>query len=120
MANQAALGLPPKLDAYVTKYVKLTAQQRSQLLAGQPVTQMLDADPVRDVAVFGAIWVNAPSSRYVAVAQDVERFERGGSFRITKRIRSKRTAKADVEALARRLALQYVTGYLWPQAHHPQ
>ena len=159
MANQAASGLPPQLDAYVTKYVKLTAQQRSQLLAGQPVTQMLDADPAREVAVFGAIWVNAPSSRYVTVAQDVERFERGGSFRITKRISnpprledftelvlpeddvaglrtcrvgdcelkvsestlnhiqreidwSKPTAKADVDALARRLALQYVTGYL--------
>ena len=151
--------LPAQLDAYITKYAKLTAQQRNQLLAGQPVTQMLEADPSREVAVFGAIWVTAPAARYVAMAQDVERFERGGSFRITKRISSpprledfaqlelpaddvaalrtcrvgdcdlklsegtlnraqreidwsKPTAKADVEALARRQALQYVNGYL--------
>lgn len=158
-AQQRDSALPSQLNAYITKYVKLTAQQRAQLLAGQPVTQLLEADPSREVAVFGAIWVNAPTSRYVAMAQDVERFERGGSFRITKRISqpprledfaeivlppedvaglrtcrvgdcelklsektlnrvqreidwSKPTAKADVEELARRQALQYVNGYL--------
>ena len=151
--------LPPRLDGYLTKHVKLSPAQRSQLLAGQPVTQILEADPSREVAIFGAVWVAAPPSRYVAAVKDVERFESGGNFLITKRIgsppaladfaalrlppedladlRSCRVgrceiklgeaalqriqrevdwsrpgARTDAEALARRLALEYVTGYL--------
>jgi hypothetical protein len=157
--RQSAAALPALLDSYLTKHVKMSAQQRGQLLAGQPVTQMLDADPSREVGVFGAVWVNASPAQYVALAQDIERFESGGSFRVTKRISDpprledfaalelpaddvaalrtcrvgdcelklgestlnrlqreidwkKPTAKDDVEALARRQALQYVIGYL--------
>ena len=151
--------LPPRLDAYVTKHVKLTPAQRSQLLAGHPVTQFLEADPSREVAVFGAVWIAAPASRYVAALRDIERFESGGGFLVTKKIStpavladfgalrlppddvadlrrcrvgdceiklseasllrvkkeidwSKPNATAQAEALARQLALGYVTGYL--------
>lgn len=151
--------LPPRLDAYVTKHVKLTPAQRSQLLAGQPVTQFLDADPSREVAVFGAVWVKAPAARYVAALKDIERFESGGGFLVTKKIStppvladfaalklppddiadlrrckvgkcalklsepslqrvqreidwSKPDHGAKAEALAKQLALGYVTGYL--------
>jgi hypothetical protein len=38
------------------------------------------------VAVFGAIWINAPIQRYVEAVQDIENFERGGGFRVTTRI----------------------------------
>jgi hypothetical protein len=129
------------------------------LLAGQPVTHMLDADPSREVAVLGAVWVNAPASRYVAMVRNIEAFEKGDNFRITKKISSpprpedfaqmdlpaedvqdlrrcrvsscelklseaalnrmrkevdwsKPTAKAQAEALARSLALDYARGYL--------
>jgi len=151
--------LPPQLDSYLTKVVKLPPDLRAQLLAGQPVTRMLDADPSREVAVFGAVWVAAPASGYVAAVRNIEQFEKGENFRVTKKISnppkpsdfdgmdlpddevadlrrcrvgscelklsegalarvkkevdwSKPTARADAEALAKRLALDYVNGYL--------
>jgi hypothetical protein len=105
------------------------------------------------------VWVGAPVSRYLAAVKDIEQFERGGSFLVTKRISpspqledfaalklppddfadlktcrvgscelklsegalqrirkeidwSKPTASADVDELFRRLALDYVKGYL--------
>ena len=151
--------LPGQLEDYVSKEVKLTPAQRAQLFAGKPVTRMLESEPSHEVSIFGAIWVNAPTARYVQLAQNVEEFEKGDNFRITKRISSppraddftrldlpdedvvdlrtcrvggcelklseaaltrvrkeidwsKPTAEADAEALARRLALEYVNGYL--------
>ena len=151
--------LPPQLDSYLTKVVKVPPDFRAQLMAGQPVTRMLDADPSREVAVFGAVWVAAPASGYVAAVRNIEQFEKGENFRITKKISSpprpsdfngmdlpdddvadlrrcrvgscelklseaalvrvkkevdwsKPTARADAEALAKRLALDYVNGYL--------
>jgi len=83
-----ALTLPPQLDAFITKYVKLTPTQQSQLAAGQPVTKLLESDPSKEVAVFGAVWVNAPIATYIAAVKDIERFESGGGFRITKKISS--------------------------------
>jgi hypothetical protein len=159
LAQPAKNTLPQRLDSYLIEYVKLTPAQREQLLSGQPVTRLLDADPSREVAVFGAIWINAPVARYLAAVNDIEQFEKGESFRITKRMSdppqaqdfaqmslpsddladlktcrvgacelklsaeainrlrkevdwSKPAANADAEALARRLALEYVTAYL--------
>jgi hypothetical protein len=150
---------PGQLEAYISKVVKLAPQGRAQLHAGQPVTRLLEADPSREVAVFGAIWVAAPAARYIAAVKNIEQFEKGENFRITKRISSppraedfaqmdlpnddvvdlrrckvgscelklsegalsrvqkeidwsKPTARADAEALARKLAFDYVTGYL--------
>ncbi len=79
-------GLPARLDDYLTGTVKLTAEQRAQLVAGEPVTKLLDADENKEVAVFGAVWVNAPMHRYVTLINDIENFERGGGFKLTKRI----------------------------------
>jgi hypothetical protein len=64
----------------------LTPAQQKQLLGGAAVTRLLDADPSREVAVLGAIWVKAPAARYVAAVTDIERFERGENFRVTKKI----------------------------------
>ena len=36
--------------------------------------------------MLGAIWVKAPAARYVAAVTDIERFERGENFRVTKKI----------------------------------
>jgi hypothetical protein len=87
-SETAALTLPARLDAYVTKYVKLTPTQQSQLAAGQPVTKLLDSDPAKEVAVFGAVWVDAPIASYLAATKDIERFESGSGFRVTKKISS--------------------------------
>jgi hypothetical protein len=85
---QTAASLPGRLDEYVTKAVKLPAAERSQLLAGRPVTSIMEAEPSSEVAVFGAVWVNAPVARYVAAVSDIEQFEKGENFRVTKKISS--------------------------------
>jgi hypothetical protein len=56
------------------------------LLAGAPVTKLLDADPAKEVAVFGAVWIDAPIPRYVAALNDIENFEKGGGFRATRKV----------------------------------
>lgn len=154
--RQAAL--PSALDTYLTNDVRLTASERNMLLSGDPVTRLLDSDPSKEVAVFGAVWINASPSIYVQQVQDIERFERGSAIRVTKRISdppnaddfaalelpdddlddlrdcrvgdcglklgtnalqtlrsqvdwNKPSAKSDANAIFRRLALEYVTGY---------
>jgi hypothetical protein len=87
-SETAALVLPAQLNSYITKYVKLTPTQQSQLAAGQPVSKILDSDPSKEVAVFGAIWVDAPLASYLAATKDIERLEAGGGFRVTKKISS--------------------------------
>jgi hypothetical protein len=151
--------LPPRLAEYVQAHVKLSPDQQTQLLGGQPVTRLLETDPAKEVAVFGAVWIKAPTSRYVAAVKDIEQFEKGDNFLVTKRISSpprledfdrltlpeedvsdlktckagdcelklgeaaltriqketdwsKPTATADVERSIRKLALEYVNGYL--------
>jgi hypothetical protein len=147
------------LDPYLGD-VRLSESERNVLLAGDPVAKLLeDSDPSKEVAVFGAVWIKASSGAYVQQVNDIERFESGGAFLVTKRISSppkaedfaaldlpdddmedlrnckvgdcklklgapaleklraqvdwnKPSAKADVNALFRALALSYVTGYL--------
>ena len=78
--------VPARLASYLNTHVKLTTEQRQQLLAGRPVTQLLETDPAKEVAIFGAVWVGAPTARYVAAVRDIESFEKGSSFLVTKRI----------------------------------
>ena len=77
---------PPRLEAYFTKVVKLSPEERNMLLAGSPLARNLEADPTKEVAVFGAIWIDAPVAKYVAALQDIENFEKGPGFRATKKI----------------------------------
>lgn len=85
-APQGARTLPASLDAYVTRHAGLTAAQRGQLIAGQPVTKILATDLAHEVAVFGAVWIQAPVGKYVAAVKDIEQFEKGDNFIVTKRI----------------------------------
>jgi len=84
--GDAAPGLPPRLERYLTAGVKLTADERTRLAGGAPVTRMIDADERTEVAVFGAVWINAPIRRYVEAVEDIENFERGAAFKVTKRV----------------------------------
>jgi hypothetical protein len=77
---------PGRLDEYFTKVIKLTPEERKQLLAGAPVARNIDADPSKEVAIFGAVWIAAPVAKYVAALQDIENFEKGEGFRATKKI----------------------------------
>ena len=149
---------PPLLDSFLTDDVHATAVDRAALLVGEPLIKLLDADADKEIAVFGAVWINAPSSLYVEQVKNIEQFEHGGAFRVTKRISDpprpddftgmnladedfndlkncevgdcelrvdadglralravvdadRPSAKADVNAVIRRLALEYVRGY---------
>ena len=97
-AQSGQATLPARLGSYVTKVVKLTPAQLTQLFAGQPVTQLLDADPSHEVSVFGAIWVKAPISRYVAAVRDIEQFEKGENFRVTKKVSTPPASRTSVSS----------------------
>src|SRR5262245_5253001 len=87
-APSAQTLLPPRLRTYLDRFVKLDAKARERLLNGDPITKLLDADSVNEVAVFGGVWIDAPIERYLAAVKDIEHFERGGPYHITKKISS--------------------------------
>ncbi len=86
ISKASPAGFPTNLENYLTTVVRLTQNERKLLMEGAPVTRLLDADANYEVAAFGAVWINAPMRRYVDALKDIESFERGGGFRITKRI----------------------------------
>jgi hypothetical protein len=89
MARQSERGpLPRSFADYLNRDVKMPAADQTKLLQGLPVTRLLDADPSTEVAIFGAVWVNAPITRYVAAVKDIENFEKGDNFLVTKKISS--------------------------------
>jgi hypothetical protein len=78
--------LPARLASFLTEEAHATPQDRQTLLAGNPLIKLLDGDPSKEIAVFGAVWVNAPPGLYVEQVKNIEQFERGGAFHVTKRI----------------------------------
>jgi len=89
IAPQAGDGQAPAFPAQVERLLAnahVTAEDRKQLLAGMPVSKSLSADGSKELAVFGALWINAPIDRYVQRLSDIEQFERGGRFKLTKKI----------------------------------
>jgi len=78
--------VPARLEHYLANVVRLTADERQRLVKGQPVTKLLEADQSKEVAVFGAVWMNAPIRRYVDAVTDIESFEKGSGFKVTRRI----------------------------------
>jgi hypothetical protein len=85
-AQPARPVLPGALETYVNQVIKPTAEQRTALAAGGPITKLLEVDRSKEVAVFGIIWINASMHAYVTALTDIENFERGGGFKVTKRI----------------------------------
>jgi len=86
LPHGGAAELPPRLETYLAAVVKPTPAERKRLQDGMPIARLLEAEEGREVAVFGAIWVDAPMRRYIEALQDIEQFERGGGFVVTKRI----------------------------------
>lgn len=78
--------LPPIVESFITSDAQVSPPDRQALLSGGPVIKLLQSNDSTEVAVFGGIWVNAPPSSYVEQLNDIEQFERGGAFRVTKRI----------------------------------
>jgi hypothetical protein len=108
MPQEGAITLPPKLESFLASVVRPREEERQTLVRGGPFTKLLEADPNREVSVFGAIWIAAPIHRYVEAVNDIESFERGKGFNITKRLSSPpkledfaelRLSKDDLEGL---------------------
>ncbi len=85
-AGGAQPWLPSALASFLAEEAHATPSEREALLAGNPLIKLLDADPSKEMAVLGAVWVNAPPRLYVEQVKNIEQLERGGAFRITKRI----------------------------------
>jgi hypothetical protein len=85
-AAQKSAALPRGLENYLATVVRPTPAERARLMSGAPLTRLLDADVTKELAAFGAIWIDAPVRRYIDAAKNIERFERGGRFTVTKRI----------------------------------
>lgn len=80
--------LPPTLERYLADVVNPSRTERSRLLAGEALTRVLDSATNQQVTVFGAIWIDATMPEYVAAVRNIETFERGRGFRVTRRISS--------------------------------
>ena len=78
--------LPQGFERYLAAEVHPTAAERKTLLSGGPLTKLLPSDQTKEVFVFGAIWINASPTEYVRRVKNIEDFEKGGGFRITKKI----------------------------------
>src|SRR5215217_9748116 len=48
---QGTPSFPDRFDSYIKAHVKLAADEHQQLVAGQPVTQHLETDPEKEVAI---------------------------------------------------------------------
>jgi hypothetical protein len=83
---QETPGLPGRLGEYVKRHVKLAPDDYKRLMAGEAVTKLLPSDASKEVAIFGAVWIDAPISAYLAVVRNIEQFEKGPNFLITKQI----------------------------------
>ncbi len=83
---QTPSGLPGRLGKDVAQHVNLTRDDYKRLLQGEPVTTLLPGDASKEVAIFGAVWINAPISAYVAAVKDIEQLEKGPNFLVTKKI----------------------------------
>jgi hypothetical protein len=148
----------PANAAGLSDLVQFTPAEIQALKAGQSVSKLLASGSDHEIAVAGAVWINAPMTEAVQAMKDIEHLEHGNGFQLTKRISnpprlkdfsalelpeedvrdlkkcradecevkldenaidriqkgvdwSKPTATADLNALVRRLALEYVTAY---------
>ena len=108
--SQGTGAFPTRLERYMADTVKLTAVERQRLMRGEVMTRLLAADENKEVAILGAVWIDAPMRRYLQAVSDIESFERGGGFTITKRIstpprlddfRALRVPDADLQDLRR-------------------
>ncbi len=66
--------------------MNMTAAQAVSVRRGTPVAVALQAAVDREIQVGGAVHVDAPAARVVAVLEDVERLESGNGFLATRRI----------------------------------
>lgn len=89
LAGQKSAPLPAALERYFTKEAGISPEEQKKLLAGETISKLLPVDPDKEVAVMGAVWIKAPQAEFVKLVKNIEHFESGGAFRVTKRISPK-------------------------------
>lgn len=81
----AQTDIPEKLSS-LSDLITFSPGEIQRLKDGQPISKLLDTDPALEVAVLGVVWIAAPTSKYIQAMQDIEQFEKGGGFLVSKRI----------------------------------
>jgi hypothetical protein len=66
--------------------IKLTDKEVRTIQQGTPVTKILETPVKNEVAVFGAVWVNAPTEDFVERQMDIENFETGDAVLAIKKL----------------------------------
>ena len=87
----AGEGLPASSDLLrdlLTRQLSLTDSQADTVRRGEPVVVALETAVPSEIAIGGAVRINAPASRLVAVVRDIERLEQGGGFIATRKFSS--------------------------------
>ena len=77
---------PPANGAGLSDLVQFSPAELQALKSGQMVSKILDSNSDQEVAVAGAVWIDAPVSKGVQAMKDIEHLERGNGFLVTKRI----------------------------------
>ena len=62
---------------FFRKHIGFSDQDFRELAAGGVVTKTLDTNVKNEVAIFGAVWVNALVDDFVKLQLDIESFEKG-------------------------------------------
>ncbi len=62
---------------FLRKHIGFSDQDFRELDAGGVVTKTLDTNVKNEVAIFGAVWVNAIVDDFVKLQLDIESFEKG-------------------------------------------
>jgi hypothetical protein len=86
--GKGAPATPGQIRALLTRHLPLTDSQFDEVRRGDAVVLPLDTTVPSEIAVGGAVRIDAPASRLVAVIRDIERLERGGGFIATKKFSS--------------------------------
>ena len=86
IATPRAQGPRPFLEQLLTGTLGFTTSQLTALRRGDAVTAPLPGSVDRELVMAGAIRIQAPVDRTVAIVRDIERFESGARFLARKRL----------------------------------
>lgn len=77
---------PPSVERVLTGTLGFTAGQLTALRRGEAVTVAIPGSLDRELAIAGAVHIEAPAERTVDLVRDIERFESGARFLSRKRV----------------------------------
>jgi hypothetical protein len=78
--------LPPAIRTLLSSELNVPADEIRALESGKTISRALEGDASREVALFGATWVDASPAAYLDAVKNIERLERGAGFIVTRRI----------------------------------